>query len=316
MNELGTARKPFVFLFDFECRDCRIWESGTEHGELLWRTPAHSNFEAGGALARPFDWQISPVAKQRYRDAFELVQHEIHAGNSFLLNLTMPTQVSTDLSLDQIARHAASPYLVFLRDRFVCFSPEIFVRIADGRITSYPMKGTIDAALPRAAELLRTDRKELAEHHTIVDLIRNDLSRVAEQVEVERFCYLDEVVSNRGRLLQMSSEISGILPAGFHNRLGDLFAALLPAGSISGAPKKKTVDIIRAAEQYDRGWYTGIFGYFDGTNADSCVLIRYLEKDNDGYRFKSGGGITHLSQCDDEYHELIRKVYVPITRDH
>lgn len=313
MNEWGAARKPFVFVFDFDCKQCRIWENGSETSELLWRTPNGQNFSPTPLPSQPVRWQVQPVSEKQYQKTFELVQREIHAGNSFLLNLTMPSKVSTNLSLNEIAHRSTSPYLVFLKEEFVCFSPEIFVRIENGHISSYPMKGTIDAMLPNAEQLLKTNRKELAEHHTIVDLIRNDLSQVAEQVEVVRFCYFDEIQSNQGKLLQMSSEIKGKLPENYRDHLGDIFARLLPAGSISGAPKKKTVAIIKEAEQYERGWYTGIFGQFDGNNVDSCVLIRYLEQNGDHYTFKSGGGITHLSQCYDEYHELIRKVYVPIT---
>ncbi len=87
---------------------------------------------------------------------------------------------------------------------------------------------------------------------------------------------------------------------------------LLPAGSISGAPKKKTVEIIQRVEQYDRGYYTGIFGYFDGTNLDSAVAIRYIEKDGEELVFKSGGGITFQSDWKKEYDEMLNKVYVPI----
>ncbi len=312
MNELGKQRRPFVFLFDFECKRPKIWEFGASASYLSWRTPGKTNFDTQTFPGHPVTWNVFPVSFDRYRKAFELVQKHIHGGDSYLLNLTMPTKVETNLSLAEIAHQSRSPYLVYLKDEFVCFSPEIFVRIEQGRISSYPMKGTIDANLPNAEQLLKTDRKELAEHHTIVDLIRNDLSRVANKVEVTRFCYIDEIVSNQGRLLQMSSEISGILPENHLDHLGDLFAGLLPAGSISGAPKKKTIEIIEEAENYERGWYTGIFGVFDGENVDSCVLIRYLEKNDDHYIFKSGGGITHLSQCQEEYEELIRKVYVPI----
>ncbi len=113
-------------------------------------------------------------------------------------------------------------------------------------------------------------------------------------------------------MLQMSSEITGKLMPDYHENLGDLVARLLPAGSISGAPKKKTVDIIKTAENYDRGYYTGIFGVFDGENLESCVLIRYLEQQNEQLIFKSGGGITFQSNCQQEYEELVKKVYVPL----
>ena len=88
---------------------------------------------------------------------------------------------------------------------------------------------------------------------------------------------------------------------------------MLPAGSITGAPKKKTVEIIREAETYRRGFYTGVMGYFDGNNLDSGVLIRFLEQGEDNRMiFKSGGGITFQSDVNDEYDEMKKKVYVPI----
>ena len=87
---------------------------------------------------------------------------------------------------------------------------------------------------------------------------------------------------------------------------------MLPAGSISGAPKRKTVEIIREAETYERGFYTGVMGYFDGETLDSAVMIRFLEQDGDRFIFKSGGGITFQSRARDEYEEMISKIYVPI----
>ena len=144
------------------------------------------------------------------------------------------------------------------------------------------MKGTLDARLPNARELLRNDPKERAEHATITDLIRNDLSRVAEQVTVERYAYIDEITTHRGPLLQMSSEIVGTLTPEYRDRLGSMLFELLPAGSITGAPKKKTVEIIRTAEHYERGFYTGVMGIFDGERLDSAVMIRFVEQMPDG----------------------------------
>ena len=167
-------------------------------------------------------------------------------------------------------------------------------------------------SLPDAKEVLLRDEKEAAEHATITDLIRNDLSRVASEVTVTRYRYLDELHTHCGRLLQMSSEIRGRLPENYHEKLGSLFFELLPAGSITGAPKKKTVEIIREAETYDRGFYTGVMGYFDGKNLDSAVMIRFLEHTDGGFVYKSGGGITFRSTARSEYEEMIQKIYVPI----
>ena len=174
------------------------------------------------------------------------------------------------------------------------------------------MKGTIDAGLPDAENILLHDEKEIAEHYTIVDLIRNDLSMVAENVVVEKFRYLAEIHSNKKNLLQASSKIKGTLPEGYQNNLGELLFTLLPAGSVSGAPKKKTIEIIQQSEEEPRGYYTGVAFYSDGENVDSCVLIRFIEKENEKYYYRSGGGITVNSEMEKEYQELNDKIYVPV----
>jgi para-aminobenzoate synthetase component I len=146
----------------------------------------------------------------------------------------------------------------------------------------------------------------------IVDLIRNDLSQVAHNVEVTRFRYIDEIKTHHTDLLQVSSEIKGDLDPDYKARLGEIVSNLLPAGSISGAPKTKTVQIIREAENEKRGYYTGVFGYFDGTELNSGVMIRFIEKNEIGYFYRSGGGITTQSDVRMEYQETINKVYVPV----
>jgi para-aminobenzoate synthetase component 1 len=174
------------------------------------------------------------------------------------------------------------------------------------------MKGTIDADLQYADKLILENEKELNEQNTIVDLLRNDLSIVAKNVRVDDFRYIEKIETNQKNLLSVSSKISGELQSDFKNKLGDIFAALLPAGSVCGAPKAKTVEIILQTETHQRAWYTGVWGIFDGKNTDSCVIIRYLEKTENGLMFKSGGGITSQSDLENEYQEMIDKVYVPI----
>ena len=234
------------------------------------------------------------------------------AGNSFLANLTCKVPVDTNLSLEEIFSRAHAPYRLWVKDRFVCFSPEIFVRIHDGCISTYPMKGTIDATLPDARRRLFEDKKEAAEHATIVDLLRNDLSQHATQVTVRRYRYFDRLTTHRGALWQTSSEIEGRLPDDYRSRLGDILLDMLPAGSITGAPKPKTMDIIAEAEGYDRGFYTGVAGWFDGDDMDSCVLIRFVEQEGGRLYFKAGGGITFQSDMHSEYEEMKQKIYVPI----
>ena len=176
------------------------------------------------------------------------------------------------------------------------------------------MKGTIDATIPGAERLLLLNLKEQCEHNTIVDLIRNDISTIATQVQVERFRYIEKIKTFQGEILQTSSEITGRLPGGYLSRLGDTIFKLLPAGSISGAPKPATIALIRKAERQPRGFYTGIFGYFDGVNLDSAVMIRYIEKEGENYYFRSGGGITAQSKPEEEYREILQKIYLPISQ--
>lgn len=174
------------------------------------------------------------------------------------------------------------------------------------------MKGTLDATLSDAEHLLMNNRKEAAEHATIVDLIRNDLSQVAEQVSVERYRYVEHLTTHKGEILQTSSEITGRLTDYYRAHLGEMLLRLLPAGSITGAPKPKTMQIISEAEGYERGFYTGIMGYSKGGDMDTAVMIRFIDQENGQLFYKAGGGITAQSNNDDEYNEVIEKIYVPI----
>ncbi len=311
MNVLGQRGEAFVFLVDFEGSHAQIFDPN-ESDKILWKANDNRNYAPQKHSANYFSWHIKPITFEDYLEGYEEIQKHIHNGDTYLLNYTQPTQVETDLSLSDIFYNSSARYKILLKDKFVCFSPEIFVQIKDGEIASYPMKGTIDATLPNSKELILNDSKELAEHNTIVDLIRNDLSLVAENVSVEKFRYLERIKTNQKDLWQVSSKITGDLPENYKENIGEIIFKMLPAGSICGAPKKKTVEIIKSAENYDRGYYTGIFGYFDGKDLDSCVLIRYIEKQNQQMVYKSGGGITFLSEAQNEYEELLKKVYIPL----
>jgi para-aminobenzoate synthetase component 1 len=252
-----------------------------------------------------------PIDISTYQLAFEKVMAHLQYGNSFLTNLTSKTKIESTHTLDEIFSTASARYKINFKQQWICFSPETFIEIKNGEIFSYPMKGTIDAAIPNAEDILLNDKKEIAEHYTIVDLIRNDLSMVAKQVVVEKFRYVDTIHSNTKTLLQISSKIKGILPTNYKEQLGELLFTLLPAGSISGAPKTKTIEIIQEAEQEPRGYYTGVAFYFDGENIDSCVMIRFIENQNQQLYYRSGGGITINSEMEKEYQELLDKIYVP-----
>jgi para-aminobenzoate synthetase component 1 len=314
VNRLGEKREPFLFIIDYEGK--HPWVKSLREispDEVLYDVNGISNLTSVPAIQKPLHFTSTPVDEQRYREAFERVQKHILHGNSFLLNLTFPSQIETNHTLREIFYRSRAKYKLWFNDRFVVFSPEIFIRTDGRKISSFPMKGTIDAQLPDAENRLRTSRKEVAEHYTIVDLIRNDLSMVAKKVRVARFQYIDRIKTNQRELLQMSSEVTGLLPEDYHRHIGDILCTMLPAGSISGAPKTKTLEVIKEAEQYDRGYFTGIFGIYDGENLDSGVMIRFIERTENGMIYKSGGGITSQSDCREEYEELISKIYLPFT---
>lgn len=313
MNQMGHQSQAFLFVIDFMGGEALVHPLSENNPEELSFSIGkyRQEFDFTPCLPSQIQFNKEPVSFDYYQRAFDRVKAEIYQGNSYLLNLTFPTRLQTNLDLETIYQYNHAPYKLWIKDRLVVFSPESFVQIKNGTIYAYPMKGTIQAQLPEAAHRLLADPKEKAEHATIVDLIRNDLGRIATQVRVQRFRYLDTLETSQGSLFQTSSEISARLAKDYKNRIGDLLFSLLPAGSISGAPKKKTMEIIREVEQYDRGFYTGVFGVFDGRDLDSGVMIRCIEKTADGFVFKSGGGITHLSKVEEEYKEMIDKVYLP-----
>ena len=125
---------------------------------------------------------------------------------------------------------------------------------------------------------------------------------------MERLRYIDKLKTSGGEILQVSSEIKGTL---FEKHIGEVIFNQLPAGSVSGAPKPSTLNIIAKAEGEKRGYYCGVFGYFDGKNLDSAVMIRYIEADDSGNKFfRSGGGITSKSTPEKAYEEGINKIYL------
>jgi len=315
MNTLGKARVPFLFVIDFLAENSLVLTlDEIDPEQLLYVVGDKTNAAVYQETATMEHLQFAkyPIQFEQYKRAFALVKKNLDFGNTYLINLTQATPIKMNRTSKVVFFQSKANYKLWLKDQFVVFSPETFVRIANGKIASYPMKGTIDAKLPDAENQILNDPKETAEHNTIVDLIRNDLSILAKNVYVKRFRYIDRVKTNQKELLQVSSEIEGDIEDDFFDALGTHFFKILPAGSISGAPKKKTVEIIQEAEAYERGFYTGVFGLFDGERVDSAVMIRFIEEKKKKMLFKSGGGITTFSDAKKEYNELIDKVYVPI----
>lgn len=311
MNTLGSDRKPFLFILSFDGNHGLVKPlEDISANEVLFNFNGVSNADIN-TPASTVALEANPLSFEAYKEQFDYVHHQLQIGNSYLTNLTIQTPIALKGTLQEVFYSTKAKYKLCVNEQFVCFSPEIFVQIKDDKILSFPMKGTIKADLPNAAEQLLNDEKETAEHYTIVDLIRNDLNIVSKKVKVNRFRYLDRLETSKGAILQMSSEISGQLTSDWHQRIGDIFNSLLPAGSITGSPKESTVNIIHTAETYERNYYTGICGIYDGKSVDSAVMIRFIEKQQDNYVYKSGGGITSSSEVRKEYEELLQKIYIP-----
>lgn len=311
ISEWGKSSTPFFFLVDFEGNNPEVytWEQARELG-IYFRIHKQSN-APHRQVQSGVSWEFSPISFSDYRSRFDRVKTHILQGDSYLTNLTFASQVQSDRSLLDLFYLGKSSYQLYVQDRFASFSPEQFVRIEGNEIAAYPMKGTLDGKVANAEAVLLANKKEEWEHNTVVDLLRNDLAMVAKKIRVVNYRYTERIPAGGKEIVQTSSEIRGTLPERWEERLGEILLRLLPAGSVTGAPKAKTIEIIQSAEMGPRGHYCGVFGIFDGKKLESAVSIRFLEKCEEGFFFRSGGGITALSQAEEEYQELLTKIYVP-----
>ena len=313
LNKFGFEKEPFLFVLSYNLSKFYI--------EKLSNLPSTIKFELNfkehqkTKTVQENKLEKIPLSFKEYKKKFDILQNEIKEGNSYLLNLTAKTKIKTALSLENIYKNTQARFKLRFQNQnenFVCFSPERFVEIKKNKISTHPMKGTIDSSIINAQARILGDIKEMAEHTMVVDLLRNDLGIVGSKVRVDKFRYVEKINAGNKKLFQVSSKISANLQNNWHENIGDILTSLLPAGSITGTPKKKTIEILNKVEEYDRGFYTGIFGFFDGENLDSSVMIRFIEINKNGELFyKSGGGITCDSNVELEYQELLDKIYLP-----
>lgn len=243
-NYFGQNKLPFFFLIDFEQQKPIILPIEQAAKENIFFTILQpqgikSNVDWHFEFpAKDCHFSFNPMKFKDYQQGFELVKSELQKGNSYLLNLTYPSKIETNYSLMQLFQQTKASYKLLFKNEFICFSPEPFIQIYENKIYTYPMKGTINATLENAEQQLLNSQKELREHYTIVDLMRNDLAIVAKNIEVKRFRYVEKIHTERGAILQTSSEICGELEENWRHNIGHILVALLPAGSISGAPKE------------------------------------------------------------------------------
>lgn len=307
-----VPEKPIAWLGVFRSRVEFDHSSGTIHGDLS-TIEGEASVPELHSFIEVDEFQIDP---KNYRDRFDRIQNYLQAGDTYQVNFTdriVGKINSTPLAIyNDLLRQQPVPYAAMITkasETILSFSPELFFRTSHGKIIVRPMKGTWargrNVKEDRAAsDRLVHDEKNRSEHVMIVDLLRNDLGRICEfgSIKVEKLFDPERYRT----LIQMTSTISGQLRAELSP--SDVFRALFPSGSVTGAPKKRTMEIIRELELNPRAIYTGSIGYF-GPGGESCfnVAIRTMMLRASGFVLGVGGGITAGSDASDEYEECLLK---------
>ena len=267
------------------------------------------------------DWKAermpTPDDREHFMKGVQSVKEEIRKGNLLQGVLSRRVQVRTDMPAIEAYRSLRSlnpsPYMFFLDfGEFQLFgaSPEVHVKVRDGQAVIRPLAGTrrrgASAAEDSAREKdLLADPKERAEHLMLVDLARNDLGRVCapgsvqvtELMEVERYSHVMHIVST----------VEGRLAEGMTGR--DALRATFPAGTVSGAPKIRAIEVIDALESVARGFYAGVVAHVESDGSlDSCITIRSAVKKGDIVTLQAGAGIVYDSVPEREYEETEAKL--------
>jgi para-aminobenzoate synthetase / 4-amino-4-deoxychorismate lyase len=308
---LGVYRPPLIF----------DHLQGRFEGEI---SPGLARYEVHPETSQILNPVINPdslpfalsISREEYCAKVLRAQEYIGAGDSYQVNftdrVTFPMLASGEETFAALLEQQPVAYSAFLNlgeRQILSFSPELFFRIQDGRIATRPMKGTMSRGLDakedaRAALLLQEDGKNRSEHVMIVDLLRNDLGRICTMgsVEVEDIFTVERYET----LLQMTSTISGTLRPGISYY--EIFRGLFPSGSITGAPKVRTMQIIRELETQPRGVYTGAIGFISPHGASVFnVAIRTLVAQNGDASVGVGGGVVADSDPMEEYRECLLK---------
>ena len=259
----------------------------------------------------------STMTRSKHREAVLKAKEYISAGDAIQVVISHRLSAELDVPPFQLYRALRainpSPYMYYLSfgdTRIIGASPELLVRVEDSHVVTRPIAGTRrrgrDAAEDRrlAAELL-SDEKERAEHIMLVDLHRNDIGRVCKPGSVT----VDDLMSveQYSHVMHIVSNVIGELDDAYDKY--DALRAVFPAGTVSGAPKIRAMEIIEEIEPVRRGPYAGIVGYFSYSGAmDTCITLRTIVGSNGSYYFQAGGGIVADSDPDAEYEETLLKI--------
>ncbi|MFA6952921.1 MAG: anthranilate synthase component I [Candidatus Methanomethylophilaceae archaeon] len=260
---------------------------------------------------------IKPLfSEEEYCRMVEIAKEHIYEGDIFQVVLSNRLEAEMDGNLLNTYRALRSlnpsPYMFYFCSddiELAGASPETLVKMKDGEVRTFPLAGTrprgkTEASDRRLEEELLSDEKERAEHNMLVDLGRNDIGKVSEfgSVEVERYMTVEKF----SHVMHMGSEVKGMVRDGMD--VLDVVDAILPAGTLSGAPKLRACEIINELENNKRGIYGGAIGYLDlSGNMDTCIAIRLAFKKNGKVFIRSGAGIVADSVPEREYRECMDK---------
>lgn len=277
------------------------------------RELAPADIEVSGSVSLPY---VSNFTQRDFEQAVRRCVEYIRAGDIF--QVVISQRLAVPLRCDPLEIYRTlrvvnpSPFMFYLRTpetTLVGSSPEIMCRVVDGLVTVRPLAGTRPrGATPEedeklAAELL-ADQKERAEHVMLVDLGRNDVGRVAQYGTVQLSDVM--VIERYSHVMHITSNVSGRLAAG--KDAFDALRACLPAGTVSGAPKVRAMQIIDEIEPHRRGPYAGAVGYFDFSgNMDTCIALRTIVIQGQTAYIQAGAGIVADSQPEREYQETLNK---------
>lgn len=258
----------------------------------------------------------SNFTQDEFEQAVRKCVEYIRAGDIFQVVISQRLEMTVQSDPFEIYRTLRvvnpSPFMFFLRTpdaTLVGSSPEIMCRVVDGQVTVRPLagtrpRGTTEEEDRRLADELLADPKERAEHVMLVDLGRNDVGRVARYRTVE----LTDVmtIERYSHVMHITSNVNGQLDEGLD--AFDALRACLPAGTVSGAPKVRAMEIIDELEPHRRGPYAGAVGYFDfGGNMDTCIALRTMVVQGDRVYVQAGAGIVADSVPENEYQETLNK---------
>ena len=252
------------------------------------------------------------VSKEEYCKLVEKTKEYILNGDIFqaVISRRFETEYKDSLlNAYRVLRTTnPSPYMVFMQNKdvqIISTSPETLVKLKDGILSSFPIAGSRPRGCNEQEDLqfeqdLLTDEKELSEHNMLVDLARNDVGKISEYKGVRVKDYMR--VQRYSRIMHITSEVEGIIRK--DRDALDAIEAILPAGTLSGAPKIRACEIIEELEKETRGIYGGAIGYIDFTgNMDTCIAIRMAVKKNNKIYIQAGGGIVADSVPEVEYEE-------------